>query len=401
MGRSAHRATGSSLGGFWPRGALAVLAALALGCGARHGREQYTVASARRADLILTVAAKGSLEALDQVNVVSEVSGNVKDVYVRVNDSVEAGQPLCQLDPEHWQLMVSRAEAQQADDHAAWQGAQEALKAANLALERAERRSPKGPKTAAAIEALKASVAQAHADEQLAAARITASTAALDTARTALDQTLIRAPMSGVVVARAAEPGQPATSPTSAPILFVLARDLRRMELHAFVPEDDVAQLAPGQSAEFIVEAYPDRRFPARLSAIRNIAMRQNEVVGFEVLLEVDNTGSMLHPDMLADVVITTAERKAALLVPNAALRFTPEFVLREAQRGARISSSSSRQPAAANDTARTLWAVSKDGTASARRVSVGLSDGAWTEVPGDAVQPSDIFAVDAVVGRD
>jgi HlyD family secretion protein len=381
---------------------MAIIASLTLACGAHQGREEYVAAGVRRGDLALTVAVKGSLEALDQVNVVSEVSGNVSDVYVRLNDSVEAGQPLCQLDPEHWQLMVSRAEAQQAADQAAWQGAQQAVKAASLALERAERRSPKGPKAAAAIEALKATVSQAQADEQLAAARLTVATTALDTARTALDQTLIRAPMSGVVVSRAAEPGLPVISPRSAPILFVLARDLRRMELHTFVPEDDVAQLAPGQSAEFVVADYPERRFPARLASIRNVAMRQANAIGFEALLEVDNAGAALRPGMLADVVITTAERKAALLVPNAALRFTPEYVLRkESRAGASSSRAQALEAPSVEDTSRTLWAIGKDGTPSARRVPVGLSDGQWTELPGDTVQPGEAFAVDVLVRRD
>jgi HlyD family secretion protein len=355
----------------------------------------------RRGDLALTVPAKGSLEALDQVNVVSEVSGNVSDVYVRVNDSVEAGQPLCQLDPEHWQLMVSRAEAQLATDQVAWQAAQEAVKAAEGALERARRHPPKGPKAAANLESLEATVAQTRADEQLAAARITAATAAVDTARTALDQTLIRAPMSGVVVSRAIDPGQPAASPTSAPVLFVLARDLRRMELHVFVREDDVAPLATGQPAEFVVADLPDRRFPARLTSIRNVAMRQGNAVGFEALLEVDNTSAMLRPGMTADVVITTAERKAALLVPNAALRFTPESVLREqARKGSPSGASGSLEPSA-GDTARTLWAIGKNGSASPRRVPVGLSDGQWTELMGDTVRVGESFAVDVLVRRD
>jgi HlyD family secretion protein len=381
-------------------GALAAIA-LTLSCGVPHGREEYVTAAARRGDLALTVAIKGSLEALDQVNVVSEISGNVSEVYVRANDSVEAGQPLCQLDPEHWQLVVNRAEAQQAADQAAWQGAQQAVKAAELALERAERRSAKSPKAAAALEALKSAVTQAHADEQAAGARLTASTAALDTARTALDQTLIRAPMSGVVVSRGVEPGQPVASPASAPVLFVLARDLRRMELHAFVPEDDVPQLAPGQSAEFVVATYPDRHFPARLTSIRNIAMREGNAVGFEALLEVDNASAMLRPGMLADVVVTSAERKAALLVPNAALRFTPESVLREGARAGTSRPRSASPEPSATDLSRTLWSVDEDGRASARRVPVGLSDGQWTELPGDVVQPGEGFAVDVLIRRD
>jgi HlyD family secretion protein len=378
----------------------AVIAALTgLGCGGPGEREEYVAAAARRGDLTVTVVANGSLEALDQVNVVADVSGNVTDVYVHVNDSVEAGQPLGQLDPEHWQLMVSRAEAQLATDQANLQHAQEAVKAAELALGSGERRAAKNPKASVKLEELRAAVAQRQSDEQLAASQITVSTAALDTARTALDHTLIRAPMSGVVVLRAVEPGQAIAVTTAAPILFVLARDLRRMELRAFIDEVDMAQLALGQAATFGVDAYPDRRFPARLTSLRNVALRQGNRVGFESRLEVDNSDSTLRPGMTADVVIITGERKGALLVPNAALRFAPEHVLRDEEKHP-VGAAGSFEPKAP-DTSRTLWAIGAHGEANARRVDVGLTDGAWTEVLADAVQPGENVAVDSRVRRD
>jgi HlyD family secretion protein len=387
----------------WPWVEIAVtgfVALTSLCCGAGGRREEYVSVPARRGDLTVTVAAKGSLEALDQVNVVANVGSNVVDVYVHQNDSVEAGQPLCQLDPEHWQLMVSRAEAQQAADQTALQRAQEGVKAAELALRRAEQQAPKSPRAAASLEGLRTALEKAHADEQLATSQITVSTAALDAARTALDHTLIRAPMSGVVVSRAVEPGQVIVAETSAPTLFVLARDLRRMELRVFVDENDAPQLALGQSATFAVTAFPDRPFPARLSSIRNVALRQGHRVGFEARLEVDNSAALLRPGMLADVSITTAERKAVILVPSAALRFAPEFILTE-EAGAHlpaVAGEAAPEPAPGSEAARTLWTVDEHGKPRAKHVTVGSTDGSWSEVVGDAVQPDEHVAVDSLV---
>jgi HlyD family secretion protein len=370
-------------------------------CSAGRQQEEYVSAAARRGDLVVTVAANGSLEALDQVNVTADVAGVVTDVYVDSNDSVEAGQPLCRLDPEHWQLMVARADAQLSTAQAAWQSAKDALKAAESALDRAERRA-KSAAARSSLEGLRASVTQARADEQLSSSQVAGAITALDAARTALDHTLIQAPISGVVVSRLVQPGQNVTVSESAHLLFVLARDVRRMELGAFIDEADIGQLAVGQSASFSVDAFPERTFPAKLTAIHNIALRNADAFGFEARLEVDNSDSTLRPGMIAKVAITTLERKAALLLPNGALRFTPEFVLsKEARSFAHPSARRLPEPPSARDTARTIWAMPADGQPRARRVAVGSSDGEWTEVLADGVQPGETFAVDMRVRRD
>lgn len=378
-----------------PRGVVLGLALLlgALGCGG--AREEYVRVAARRGPLTVTVPARGSLEALDQVNVVADVGGTVTDVYVRVNDAVESGQPLCQIDPEHWELIVQRGEAQLAERQAAVAKAQQALQAAELELQRAEKRGAKGPKAIAALDALRATVEKARTDEQLEGAQLSAATTALDAARTALEHTLIRSPMSGVVVARAVEPGQTLATTASAPVVFVLARDLRRMELRAFVDEADVAQLAVGQSATFVVDHPADRRFPARLSSIRRQPLRVLQQVGFEARFEVENADSVLKPGMTAKVTITTAELDDALLLPNAALRFAPEHVLLEEPQVFR------RRPApVAPEAERTAWVLSGGDRVHPRRVAIGRTDGAWTEVVGGEVNAGDELAVDVRVRR-
>ncbi len=362
--------------------------------------------AARRGDLTLTVATKGSLEALNQVNVVAEVSGTVSNVYVNANDSVESGQPLCQIDPEHWQLTVSRAEAELATQDAALATAQQAIEAAELALARAEKRATKNPKVAAELDGLRAAVEKARTDAQPASAQVLVATTALDAARNALDHTLIRSPMSGVVVSRAVEPGQVLGATGAAPVVFVLAHDLRRMELRVFVDEADVKALAIGQSATFVVDKMDtadklaERRFPARLSSIRNIPLQQARRVGFEARLEVENVDSLLTPGMTASVSITTAERKDSVLIPNAALRFAPARALVEEQRA--LEGSSRRRPPQppGPEAERTVWVITGDERPKAQRVAVGSSDGNWTEALGGAIGAGDELAVDVRVSR-
>jgi HlyD family secretion protein len=351
--------------------------------------------AARRGPLTLSVAASGSLEALDQVNVVADVGGTVTDVYVKVNDAVESGQPLGQIDPEHWELIVQRTEAQLVENQAALATEQQALQAAEHGVQRAEKRAGKTPKAIAELDALRAAVEKARVDEQVANAQLSATATALDAARTALDHTLIRSPMSGVVVARAVEPGQTLATTASAPVVFVLARDLRRMELRAFVDEADVGQLAVGQSATFTVAIPADRRFPARLTSIRNLPLRVMQQVGFEARFEVENADSVLKPGMVAQLAITTAQLEDAVLLPNAALRFAPEQALLDEQRSLERFVRRRSLVAAEPEAERTAWVITGADRLRARRVGVGRSDGAWTEVIGGEIAVGDELAVD------
>lgn len=370
-----------------------------LGCSG--ARAEYVHVPARRGDLTVTLAARGSLEALNQVNVVAEVGGNVTDVYVHEGQSVESGQPLGKLDPEHWQLMVTRAEAQLAADEAALGSAQHTREAAEAELGRAEKRAAKNAKAGGEVDTARAALDKARTDEQLASSRVTVSTTALDKARTALDHTLIRSPMSGVVVSHAIEPGQTLATTASAPIVFVLARDLRRMELRVFVDEADVGRLAVGQAAQFRADGLGDQPFPARLSSIRNVALRQGQRVGFEARLEVDNAGGKLAPGMLASVDISVAERKNGVLVPNAALRYAPALALLSEQRSiGRFFRGRERGEPAPPEAQRSVWLFAGNAEPRAQRVGVGLSDGSWTEVLDGSLEAGAELVVDELVRR-
>jgi HlyD family secretion protein len=162
-------------------------------------------------------------------------------------------------------------------------------------------------------------------------------------------------------------------------VLFTLAQDLSQMQLHLDIDEADVGQIAEGQEASFTVDAYPDRRFTATITSIRYAPRTVQGVVTYEAILTVDNEALVLRPGMTATASIVTARRADVLLVPNGALRFTPPGVA---------------APAAGGGGMQTVWTL-RDGEPAAIPVTVGLSDGLWTEVAGGDVASGDALLVD------
>jgi HlyD family secretion protein len=365
----------------------------------RGAGPQYVSVAARRGDLQARVVATGTLQALDQVQVGAEVSGRVLRVNVDFNDRVRSGQVLCQLDPEQWRAAVKQATAQLSANEAALARSRAAKQEVDLALDRTRLLVPEGLATRQALEAATSAALRAQAEVELALAQVAVADAALQSALTSLEKTTIRAPMDGIVLSRAVEPGQTVAATLAAPVLFVLARDLAQMELRINVDEADIGQVGPGQAASFSVDTYPGRRFPARLSSIHNIATTQNNVVTYEARLQVDNSDLALRPGMTATVDIITAERRGVLLVPNAALRFTPPALI-ESSRGGPVPIFGRRAPApratTAVPTGPRVWVRGEAGPV-ARQIQPGMTDGEWTEVTGGDIQEGDDVLTDIV----
>jgi len=211
----------------------------------------------------------------------------------------------------------------------------------------------------------------------VAQAQVTVARAALEADRTTLSKAVIRAPIDGVVISRDVEPGQTVAASFQTPVLFVLAEDLSKMELHVDIDEADVGAVKAGQSATFTVDAYPERRFSAKLVSIHNAARTVQGVVSYEGVLTVDNSAMLLRPGMTATAEITTATRRDALLVPNSALRFTPPgHAAGPGENGARV------------------W-VLRGGRPEPVTVRTGLSDGRDTVIVEGAVHPGDRAIVD------
>ncbi len=385
-------------------------------------RQEMVTVEARRGDLQAIVTATGNLKGLDTVEVGAEINGRIKVVHVDFNDQVKAGQVLCEIDPTQLTANRDQARAQVAAAEAELRNRRATAQEARQTADRNTSMSGRGLVSAQQLETAVAAADRAEASVASAQAQITVARAALSNAETALAKASIKSPMDGVVLSRTVEVGQTVNASMQTPVLFTITKDLRRMELTVAIDEADIGQVKEGQEATFTVDAFPGKTFPATLRLIQNVATVVDNVVTYAARLTVDNDDLVLRPGMTATVNVLTAERKDALLVPNAALRFKPPAAPRmpsgplpflgpagRGMGGSSRGSSSSKAPAEGaaakskapegatskapegaapagaprgNDTRPTVY-VLKGGQAVPVRVTTGLTDGTVTEVTG------------------
>lgn len=285
----------------------------------------------RRGDLTLTVSATGNLQPTNQVDVGSELSGIITQVFVDNNDRIRQGQILARLDTARLEDAVRQGEAALASANAAVALAAATESEAALKLRRLETLSDltRGDAPAATdLDVARAAYARATASLATARASVKQAEAALSSNRTQLAKADIRSPVNGVVLARAVEPGQTVAASFNAPVLFTLAEDLSRMKLEVKVDEADVGQVRDGMRATFQVDAYPGRTFTAVVKRLNLGATRTStgagQVIAYTATLLADNSDLALRPGMTATASILAARKHNVLLVPSAALRYRP-----------------------------------------------------------------------------
>ena len=310
---------------------LAVLAAAGLtaliwglGNGTRDQVARFKTQAASRGDLAVRVTATGTLEPVNQVDVGTEVSGTIESVLVDYNDRVRRGDVLARLDTAQLEARYRQSQAALALAHARVQDAEATLTETGNKLRRTKDLIAKRLSSPEELDSAEAAAARAEAALAVARAQVDQAQAEVDANRRVLDKAVIQSPIDGIVLERQVEPGQTVAASLQTPVLFTIAENLAQMELHVDVDEADVGQVAEGQEAEFTVDAYPDRRFPARIVQVRFAPKTVEGVVTYETLLSVDNAKLLLRPGMTATAEILVEELKDALLVPNAALRFSP-----------------------------------------------------------------------------
>lgn len=379
----------------WAAVALVTLAVLVF-VGLRLGHRpaaKFLTEPIRRGDLVASISATGVLDPTNQVDVGSELSGTVARVFVEENDRVRKGQLLAQLD-------LTKLEDQAAQTRAAAAAAQARVlqavathREAGLNLDRLRnlsRISAGKLPSRQELDTAEATLARAVADEAAARAALAQAAASLRADRTNLVKASIRSPIDGVVLARKIEPGQTVAASFQAPVLFTLAEDLSKMQLKVDIDEADVGQARQGQDAEFSVDAYPARRFRARVVRVDLGSQTKDGVVSYIGVLDVANPDLSLRPGMTATAKITAATRRGVLLAPNAALRFAPAPAqARQPGRGLMGSLmprmprvSARRGGATAGGGGKRLW-ILRDGRPAAIPVRVGASDGQSSEVSG------------------
>lgn len=348
---------------------------------------------ASRGNLLITVSATGNVQPTNQVDVGSELSGIVAGVLVEENDSVKKGQVLARLDTTKLDNQVTRARAALRSAEAGVQQATATVRETQAELARLRQvHELSGGKVPSAndLESAEAVVARALAGEASARAAVEEARAALGSAETDLAKASIRSPINGVVLTRSIEPGQTVAASLQAPVLFTLAEDLGRMELKVDIDEADVGKVRAGQNATFSVDAWADRDYPAQVTRVSWGAQTVSGVVSYKATLAVDNRDLSLRPGMTATATINATERNGVLLVPNAALRFTPPDA--DASQNSSLVSKlmprpgAQQRPKRAGSTQRSGQRqvhVLVDGQPQAVSVTIGESDGRMTEITG------------------
>lgn len=322
---------------------------------------RYRTVRVERGPLQAVVTASGTLNAVSTVQVGSQISGQVKEIYADFNTPVKKGQVLARIDASGYELRLNQARA----DLDAAQSAV-ALARSQLEAELAEARKARRKVLAAQIRVGKARVASA-------LAAVEQRQALLLQAQADLERTTIRAPVDGTVILRNVDAGQSvAVSPQAqAPALFVIAQDLHDMQVEAAVDQADVGRLKLGQSASFTVDAFPRRSFSGEIRQIRKSPRNVQSSVRYTVLIAAPNPDLALLPGMTANVRIVVAHRDDALKVPDAALRFRP--------------------PGAAGG--ERVWILAR-GRLQPVDLRLGLNDGTSTEVLSGALERGDQVVV-------
>ncbi|CAN5549803.1 efflux RND transporter periplasmic adaptor subunit [soil metagenome] len=374
---------------------------------------QYATQTAQRGNLTVSVSATGKLAPTNQVDVGSELSGLVTRVLVDVNDRVTKGQPLALIDPSRFQDTVNQSKAALDANIAAVAQAQATLAQSTATLARYQEVS----KLSGGRVPAKTELDQAIADRDRAVANVRAAQANVASARatlssnsTQLTKAIIRSPVNGVVLARQIEPGQTVAASFNTPTLFVIAEDLATMKLEVAIDEADVGQVKQGQQANFTVDAFPGKTFPATITRVdvgSNLSASSStttssttQVVSYAATLAVSNADLQLRPGMTATADIVTTQKNDVLLVPNAALRFKPSTAEGSAAsssggiagalvpRRPRSGGGADKSATVGRGGKQTVYIKGTDGTPTPISVTTGETNGSLTEVTGGDLKP-------------
>jgi HlyD family secretion protein len=336
-------------------------------------RPTWVTALVERGDVVAVVQASGTLEAVSTVQVGSQVSGNIMELYADYNSTVRKGQTVARLDPSLFESRLQIARANLAGAEANVEKARVAVEDARLKLERAEKLAAKSFLPQSDLDVARLNLQSAMAQLQSTQAQAKQAVAAVSEAEINLEHTIIDSPVGGVVISRSVDVGQTVAASLQTPTLFVIAEDLSKMRVVASVDEADIGPIAPGQPASFRVDAYPEDIFSGTVSQVRLNPIEAQNVVTYEVLVAVDNSDLELRPGMTAEVTIEVDRHSDVLRVPNAALRFRP-------------TGSDSLQEKEGDQ----VWVLGPNGGIRPVNVVTGLYDEAVTEIEATGIEEGD-----------
>jgi HlyD family secretion protein len=307
--------------------AVVLLAAAAyyyLGAGGNGKTPPYRTAPVERGEIAETVMATGNLNAVTTVQVGSQVSGTVQQIFVDFNSPVKKGQVIAQIDPRLFEAALLQAKGN-------LENARGALERADVQVidtERTYRRNRElirdGFVAQSDVDSAQTAYETALAQKKSAEAQVTQAQGALAAAETNLRYTTVYSPVDGLVISRNVDAGQTVAASFQTPTLFTIAQDLTKMQIDTNVDEADIGKVWAEQTVTFTVDAYPEKTFPGQVVQVRNSPIVTQNVVTYNVVVRVDNRDLLLKPGMTANVSIHVQDLLDVLKVPNAALRYRP-----------------------------------------------------------------------------
>lgn len=343
---------------------------------------RYRTQAVERSDVTQLASANGTLNPVVLVNVGTQVSGTVKKWYADFNDHVKEGQKLLELDPALYQAQVNQSTANLASVRSQLKLAEANAGRARELFKQEYISRQEFDISVQALEAARAQVALVQAQ--------------MAKDRTNLGYSVIRSPVTGVVVSREVDIGQTVAASLQTPTLFKIAQDLAKMQIDSSYAEADVGNIRVGQQATFRVDAFPNRTFRGAVRQVRLNPTTQQNVVTYDVVIAVDNPEQILMPGMTAYVNILVAEHKGVLLAPNAALRFRPANAAprEDKTRSERPEEGRKDSKSKPDGQSGTVYVI-ENGQPKLVRVSIGITDNRMTEIVGGGLKEGDAIIVE------
>ena len=343
----------------------------------KGSKVKFKTEKVTRGDIRETVTTTGTINAITTVQVGTQVSGRIKNIYADFNSEVKKGQLLAQIDPAIYEAQVEQAKANLRSARANLEKANAALIDAKRTLDRASELFSESLVARSNLDTSETNYKIARAQASFAKAQIAQLSAALKFAETNLKYTDIFSPVDGVVISRNVNIGQTVVASFQSPILFIIAQDLTKMQIDTNVNEADIGRIRDGQEVEFTVDAYPETVFKGRVWQVRNAPIIVQAVVTYDVVITVDNPELKLRPGMTANASIIIAHKRGVLKIPNSALRFVPADVeaAKTLQKGYGV------------------WIV-ENGKLKRISITIGISDDNYTELASGGIKEGNELVV-------
>ena len=343
--------------------------------------DKYQTIEVAKGDIVEKITATGTINPVITVRVGSQVSGRIAEIFADFNSEVKAGQVIAQLETDIYQTRVEQADANFQLAEAQVQESRVALLDAENNLRRITGLIKGLVASERELEIAETTYQAAKAGMSAAVARKKQAQALLTSAKVDLEHTTIYSPVDGIVISRSCDVGQTVVASFQTPDLFLIAKDLTRMQVEAYVDEADIGKVQVEQEVLFTVDAFPERVFQGRVSQVRFAPREEQNVVTYATIIEVANPDLSLRPGMTATVSVITNERKNVLRVESIALRFKADPEDEALAQNDKEQNELTENEESSLEPQQTLWVLTEQGKVKPVLIRAGISDGNYTEV--------------------